>query len=296
MKSPRFASIALAAIFALTSTLALTGCAPAEKVDGKVKIVASTNVWGDVAAAVGGDLVEVTSIIDAVNKDPHSYEATARDQLAVEKSNLVIANGGGYDDFIEKMAEAAGNKQIFRVASAVTAVSWQENEHLWYSVSAVGEAAYGIADTLGSIDSANAATYIANADKFIDGITGIAGVYATVRANTEGYTYFATEPIADWLLKDLGFVNKTPKAFADAIENETDIAPSVMKESLDLINSGTIKYLVINAQTENAQTMQIVNAARDAGVRAVVLTEILPKGIGYVEWMGNNLITLDPAR
>jgi hypothetical protein len=42
--------------------------------------------------------------------------------------------------------------------------------------------------------------------------------------------------------------------------------------------------------------MQIVNAARDAGVRAVVMTEILPAGIGYVEWMGNNLITLDPAK
>lgn len=296
MKNKKFASIAVAAILALVGTLSLTGCAPAEKVDSKMKIVASTNVWGDVAAAVGGDLVEVTSIIDAVNKDPHSYEATARDQLAVEKSNLVIANGGGYDDFIEKMAEAAGNKQIFRVASAVTAVSWQENEHLWYSISAVGEATYGIADTLGAIDSANAETYTANADKFIDGLTGIAGVYATVRANTEGYTYFGTEPIADWLLQDLGFVNKTPKAFSDAIENETDVAPSVMKESLDLIKSGKIKYLVINSQTENGQTKQIVDAARDAGVRAVVLTEILPKGIGYVEWMGNNLITLDPAR
>jgi zinc/manganese transport system substrate-binding protein len=296
MKIKKFSSVAVAAILALVGTLALTGCAPAEKVDGKVKIVASTNVWGDVAAAVGGELVEVTSIIDAVTKDPHSYEATARDQLAVEKANLVIANGGGYDEFIEKMAEAAGNKKIFRVASAVTAVSWQENEHLWYSISAVGEVAYGLADTLGSIDSVNAATYTANADKFLDGLTGIAGVYATIRANTEGYTYFATEPIADWLLKDLGFVNKTPKAFSDAIENETDVAPSVMKESLDLIKSGSIKYLVINSQTENAQTMQIVNAARDAGVRAVVMTEILPAGIGYVEWMGNNLITLDPAK
>lgn len=290
MKTLKLASIALAAL------IALTGCAPAEKIDGKVKIVASTNIWGDVAAEVGGDLVEVTSIIDSVKKDPHSYEATARDQLAVEKANLVIANGGGYDDFIEKMAEAAGNKKIFRVASAVTAVSWQENEHLWYSVSAVGEAAYGIAETLGALDSANAETYMANADKFVEGLTGVAGIYATVRDNTEGYTYFATEPIADWLLKDLGFINKTPKAFSDAIENETDVAPSVMKESLDLINGGQIKYLVINAQTENAQTEQIVNAAKKAGVRAVVLSEVLPKGIGYVEWMGNNLISLDPSK
>jgi zinc/manganese transport system substrate-binding protein len=163
-------------------------------------------------------------------------------------------------------------------------------------VSAVGEAAYGIAETLGALDSANAETYMANADKFVEGLTGVAGIYATVRANTEGYTYFATEPIADWLLKDLGFTNKTPKAFSDAIENETDVAPSVMKESLDLINGGQIKYLVINAQTENAQTEQIVNAAKKAGVRAVVLSEVLPKGIGYVEWMGNNLISLDPSK
>ena len=290
MKTLKLASIALAAI------LALTGCAPAEKIDGKVKIVASTNVWGDVAKSVGGNLVEVTSIIDNVKKDPHSYEATARDQLAVEKANLVIANGGGYDDFIEKMAEAAGNKKMFRVASAVTAVAWQENEHLWYSISAVGEAAYGIADTLGALDPTNAATYTSNADKFVDGLTGIAAVYDRVRTNTKGYTYFATEPIADWLLQDLGFVNKTPLDFSKAIENETDVAPSVMKESLDLIKSGTIKYLVINPQTQNAQIMQIVNAARDAGVRAVVLSEVMPTGTDYVEWMGQNLITLDPAR
>lgn len=291
MKIVKLISLAFAA------TLALAGCAPAQQpVEGKVKIVASTNVWGDVAKSVGGDLVEVTSIIDDAKKDPHSYEASARDQLAVEKANLVIANGGGYDDFIEKMAEAAGNKQILRVASAVTAVAWQENEHLWYSISAVGEAAYAMADTLSAIDAKNAATYSKNADTYIEGLTGIAAAYGDVRTRTEGFTYFGTEPLAAWLLDDLGFVNKTPAKFSEAIENETDVAPSVMKESLDLIKSGTIKYLVINSQTQNSQVQQIIDAARDAEVRAVVLSEVLPKGTNYVEWMGQNLITLDPAR
>ena len=291
MKIVKLVSLALAA------TLALAGCAPAQQpVEGKVKIVASTNVWGDVAKSVGGDLVEVTSIIDDAKKDPHSYEASARDQLAVEKANLVIANGGGYDDFIEKMAEAAGNKQILRVASAVTAVAWQENEHLWYSISAVGEAAYAMADTLSAIDAKNATTYSKNADTYIEGLTGIAAAYGDVRTRTEGFTYFGTEPLAAWLLDDLGFVNKTPAKFSEAIENETDVAPSVMKESLDLIKSGTIKYLIINSQTQNSQVQQIIDAARDAEVRAVVLSEVLPKGTNYVEWMGQNLITLDPAR
>ena len=282
---------------ALASVLALSGCAsPAEPDSGKFQIVASTNVWGDIAKSVGGDLVEVTSIIDNANKDPHSYEATARDQLAVEKADLVIANGGGYDDFIEKLSEAAGNKNMFRVSSAVTAVAWQENEHLWYSISAVGEVAYALAETLGSLDPNNSAAYLTNADKLVEGLTGIAGVYGEVRKYTEGFTYFGTEPLAAWLLDDLGFINKTPQKFSEAIENETDVAPSVMQESLDLIKSGAIKYLVINSQTQNAQVQMIIDAARDAGVRAVVLSEVLPEGTNYVEWMGNNLITLDPSK
>lgn len=282
---------------ALTAVLALSGCAsPSEPVSGKFQIVASTNVWGDIAKTVGGDLVEVTSIIDDANKDPHSYEATARDQLAVEKADLIIANGGGYDDFIEKLSEAAGNKSMFRVSSAVTAVAWQENEHLWYSISAVGEATYALAETLGALDPNNSATYLTNADQLVEGLTGVAAMYGEVRKLTEGYTYFGTEPLAVWLMEDLGFVNKTPDEFAEAIENETDVPPSAMKESLDLINSGKIKYLVINAQTQNSQVQQIVDAARDAGVRAVMLSEVLPKGTPYVEWMGDNLISLDPSK
>ena len=282
---------------ALASVLALSGCAsPAEPDSGKFQIVASTNVWGDIAKSVGGDLVEVTSIIDNANKDPHSYEATARDQLAVEKADLVIANGGGYDDFIEKLSEAAGNKSMFRVSSAVTAVAWQENEHLWYSISAVGEVAYALAETLGSLDPNNSAAYLTNADKLVEGLTGVAGVYGEVRKYTEGFTYFGTEPLAAWLMQDLGFVNKTPAEFSEAIENETDVPPSVMKESLDLIKNGEIKYLVINAQTENSQVQMIIDAASEAGVRAVVLSEVLPEGTNYVEWMGNNLITLDPSK
>jgi zinc/manganese transport system substrate-binding protein len=282
---------------ALIAVLALSGCAsPTEPDSGKFQIVASTNVWGDIAKTVGGDLVEVTSIIDDANKDPHSYEATARDQLAVEKADLIVANGGGYDDFIEKLSEAAGNKSMFRVSSAVTTVAWQENEHLWYSISAVGEATYALAETLGALDPNNSAAYLTNADKLVDGLTGIAAIYGEVRKLTEGKTYFGTEPLAAWLLADLGFVNKTPAEFSEAIENETDVPPSVMKESLDLIKGGKIKYLVINSQTQNSQVQQIVDAARDAGVRAVVLSEVLPKGTPYVEWMGNNLITLDPSK
>lgn len=76
--------------------------------DGTISIVTATNVYGDIASAVGGDDVEVTSIVDSLSQDPHSYEATVQDKLTVSEADLVIENGGGYDPFLERLAEETG--------------------------------------------------------------------------------------------------------------------------------------------------------------------------------------------
>lgn len=113
---------------ATASVLALAGCAgsadpAATSDDGKVQVVASTNVYGDIASAIGGDLVDVQSIITSVAQDPHSYEASARDQLTVSRAGLIIQNGGGYDAFMDAMIETSGTE-----APVITAV---EFSHDW---------------------------------------------------------------------------------------------------------------------------------------------------------------------
>ncbi|MEY4981615.1 MAG: hypothetical protein RL174_953 [Actinomycetota bacterium] len=258
----------------------------------KIQIVASTNIWGSVASSVGGDLVQVTSIIDTASQDPHSYEASARDQLAFKQADLVITNGGGYDDFAAKLAESATDADKITIADIADAT---KNEHLWYSVSAVGQATYAIADELGKIDGANKETYLANADKFIEGLTGIAAGYGEIQKKAKGKKFFATEPVANLMLSDLGFVDATPAEFSKAIENETDVPPLAMNAALELIGSGKINVVVLNAQTENTQTKQIADKAKSAGVAVVTLSELMPKGMAYIDWMGENLIALDKA-
>ena len=71
-------------------------------------MVASTSVYGDIVSTIGGDKVRVNSIITRTSQDPHSYEATTQDKLAVSKAELVVENGGGYDDFIHKLADDTG--------------------------------------------------------------------------------------------------------------------------------------------------------------------------------------------
>ena len=97
-------------LLAASTALSLAGCAPAsENAESTLPtIVATTNVWADVAQQVAGDNFEVVSLISDPAQDPHSYEASARDQLAVAESSMFIMNGGGYDDFALTLASAAG--------------------------------------------------------------------------------------------------------------------------------------------------------------------------------------------
>ncbi len=116
-------------VLGAVSVLALAGCAGTStstgatgNADGKVTVVASTDVYGSIAEAVGGDFVDVQSIITSPSQDPHEYEASAQDQLTLKNAGLVIENGAGYDAFMESLIEASGT-----TAPVITAVEFNHD-------------------------------------------------------------------------------------------------------------------------------------------------------------------------
>ena len=81
-------------LIAGAAALALSGCATSSasdggSSDGTIRVVASTNVYGSLVEAIGGDDVSVTSILDDPSQDPHSFESSAKTQLAVSKADLL---------------------------------------------------------------------------------------------------------------------------------------------------------------------------------------------------------------
>ena len=104
----------LAAALAASVVAALAGCTPPADpgTDGELRIVASLNVYGDLASTIAGPDAVVTSIIDDPSADPHGFEANPRVQLELAEADLVILNGGGYDDFADEMLEASGNTSL----------------------------------------------------------------------------------------------------------------------------------------------------------------------------------------
>ena len=271
-------------------------CSPAPKPGetGGLSVVASTNVWGDVVNQVGGSLVSVTSFINSPTADPHSYEANARDELAIKKSVLVVANGGGYDDFIDAMVASLPSPPPVLHAYTI-ANTGQGNEHVWYDLPAVRAVADQVAAQLEHIDPAHAATFTANAQAFDAQVANLESQVAAIKQQAAGAGVAITESVPHYLLQEAGLQNLTSPEFSNAIENETDVPPEVLASTLALFSTHQVRALVYNDQTTSSQTQQVMAAAKAAGIPVVAVSETLPSGVGYVEWMQRTITALREA-
>ncbi|MBB5853412.1 zinc/manganese transport system substrate-binding protein [Amycolatopsis umgeniensis] len=258
----------------------------------KIKVVASTDVWGSVVTAVGGDKVEVTSIIHDPSADPHSYETTASDAIAAKNAKLTLSNGGGYDEFFSKLADqAAGAQKLVAVDIAATG---NENEHVWYSLPGVEKIADQVAAKLGEIQPASKDVFTANATAFKgktqELLTKVSGLGAS------GGKVVATEPVAHYLLDSAKVTDATPPAFAEAVEAEQDVPAAALNQVKQLISGKQVKALVNNAQTTTPVTQQVVGDAKSAGIAVVDVTETLPQGVtDYIAWMTKSVDALAGA-
>src|SRR5213083_589463 len=157
------------AVLAALALLATAGCgsdAGASAADGKISVVASTNVWGSVAAAVGGDRVRVRSLINDASADPHAHPDQPQDATELAGADLAVYNGGGYDDFFTKLVDATGTDARRIDAFALSGYRDGENEHVFYDFETVRKVANKIAADLGAVDPSQKQRFTANAKTF----------------------------------------------------------------------------------------------------------------------------------
>ena len=290
----------------LISVLALTGCATTaapgtaleSAASGRIPVVAATNVWGDIVGLVGGAQVSVTSIIDDPNKDPHEYESDARAQLAVSRAHLIVENGGGYDDFLGRLAKGSSAAVI-----DVADVSGRNqhpavgdfNEHLWYDYPTVGKLVTAVQQRLTRLAPAHRAVFAANGAAVQRRLSALEAKEAAIKRSAAGKGAAITEPVPLYMLSAAGLVNRTPPAFSRAIEDGTDVAPLVLQQQLALFSAHRVALLAYNEQTTGPTTDQVLAAAKSAAVPVIGVRETLPAHQGYFAWMNSDLDAVQKA-
>lgn len=290
---------AFAAVLALAPLLSACSL-PRTASDGRVQVVTSTDVYADIVRAVGGSAVDVTAFIDNPAQDPHSFQASARDQLAVARADVIVENGGGYDDFMDRMRRASAKPGS--VTLDVVALSGHRagpgsdvNEHVWYDVAAVGRFVARLSAVLAARRPALAARLHRDEARYQRRLRGLRRTEADLRARYAGTPVAVTEPLPDYLLSACGLKNRTPQAFSAAIEAGTDVSASTLAATLRLFEAHGVRAVVYNEQTTGIETTRVLAAAAANDIPAVPVAETLPAGATYLSWMRRNLAALRRA-
>ena len=283
------------ALLVTASVAACSSSGDAGASGAAVRIVAAENFWGDIAKQVGGGHVSVRSIIIDPTADPHLYESDPRDAAAVGKADLVVKNGLGYDDFMDRLLHvtSSSHRQVVTAADAIGITASGANPHIWYDVPRVHLVAAAIEQQLVALDPPDAGDYQHNLSTFSASLQPILATLGSIKRRHPGAPVSYTEPVPAYLLSAAGLTVKTPSGFAKAIEDGTDPSPADRSAMTALFTQQSVRALLYNSQAASSVTKHVQEVARQSLVPAVAVTETLPSGErSYQSWQQDQAMAL----
>jgi manganese/iron transport system substrate-binding protein len=146
--------------------------------DGRIRVVATTTVFADLVIQVGGDRVAVTSLVPK-GGEVHTFDPSPGDVARLAEADLIVANGLGLDDWVVELARDAGTAaELVVLANVVSGSDYildgdRPNPHLWLDPALAGAYAGAIAERLGGLDPAAAATFDASAAAYGTRLEGL---------------------------------------------------------------------------------------------------------------------------
>jgi ABC-type Zn uptake system ZnuABC Zn-binding protein ZnuA len=142
------------------------------ELDGrKLNVVATTNIIGDVVTNIGGDAIELTVLLGP-NQDPHSYEATPGDLIALEEADIIFSNGWDLEERLaEQIEDTFGDKSVL-ISAEIEPRDFDETHddhshenadpHVWFDIDNVAQWAINTESVLSQLNPDNAAIYASN--------------------------------------------------------------------------------------------------------------------------------------
>jgi len=258
-------------------------------------VVAAESPWGSVAQAIGGDAVQVTSVLSDPGIDPHSYVPSAVVAGEVAEADVVIENGLGYDSFMDRLlGTGAAHGRISLTVASVLGVSGSDaNPHLWYWLQRVPKVAAAIATSFEHADPARTSKYQRNLAAFLVSMQPLLSTTASIAATSGGEEVAQTERVAGYLLEESGLHVVSPASFASAIEDGRDPSAGDSATMDQLMRSSRVRALVVNTATESKVTSRLQTEAMRAGIGIVQMSELVtPVHATYVEWQSAQLAQL----
>ena len=223
--------IMMAALFA--------GCgndAPKEQASKKIQVVTSFNAMAEFTKAIGGDKVEVSTIIpDGV--EPHDFELKPENMKQLATAQVFVYNGFGMEPWAQQAIEAAKNDKLVTVVATkgVEAIKntdpeeikehGAEDPHAWLSLKDAKIEVKNIKDALVKADPANKDYYEKNYTEYVGKLDAMIKKYEEQFAKAPHKNFVTGHAAFAYLSRDFGLEqNSVEDVFAEGEPNAAQLA------------------------------------------------------------------------
>jgi zinc/manganese transport system substrate-binding protein len=291
--------IALLASAMLMAACGSGGTSPSAAGSGgaTLQVIGTENFYADLLSQIGGTRVHATSFLNDPNADPHEFETSPQDAALVADADLIIVNGLGYDDFMQKLISASTKpSRVVLDVQQLLEVPDDVNVHVWYDPATMPKLAAAVTMALSTIDPGGASYFAIQEQAYLAALKPISDKIAEMKAKYSGTPIAFTEDVAGYLTDQMGFVVKTPVGFMKAVEEGTDPAPADVAGERDLFTGKAVKVLLYNSQVTSPTTQEIHDLAAQQGIPIVGVAETIPPSFQtYQDWQLAQLNDLEQA-
>ena len=281
--------------FALGLLLALACGQSARAADAKLAVVAAENFYGDIARQIGGERVDVVSILNNPDQDPHLFETTPGVVRQIADARIVIANGADYDPWMDKLlAVAPRPRRAVIIAADLVHRKAGDNPHLWYDPATMPAVAKALAAALSAADAAGKEAYAARLATFLASLKPLNEKIDAIRAKYAGAQVTASEPVFGYMASALKLKMRNER-FQLAIQNDTEPSARDVATFEQDLKTQKVRVMFYNKQASNKLVQRLVVLAGTAKIPVVGITETIPAGLSFQEWMLGQLGDTDRA-
>ena len=238
-----------------------------------IEVVASVNQWGSLAEQIGGVHVKVTSVLSSTDVNAHDFEPKTDDIDKLQQAQVVVSNGAGYDTWATKNL----SKTMVSVSAAqmVGAVEG-DNPHLWFSSDARNAMAKELADTYSRIMPAQKKYFNNKLTAWNRREKKIEKDMKAFSDSHKNVSYAATEPVAYYLLSDMGFTDNTPEGYLQSSSTNSEPTPTDLQEFQELLEKHKVEVLINDTQSTSDATNTLTGIAYKSDVPVLDISEQMP--------------------
>ncbi|CCV64139.1 Metal ion ABC transporter, periplasmic zinc-binding protein [Alteracholeplasma palmae J233] len=277
-------------IITLVSTLILFGCQGRSGytyVEGKVNIVATTTMLGDLARQIGQDKVSVVNLMP-VGVDPHLYQAKASDTNALRKSDFILYNGLHLEGkMVDILDGFKGKKTYVNVGEELEKANaplleWDggddKDPHVWFDVENWIVAAKALGRELALHDKTNEAFYKESTEAYILKLSELhTWIKQRVSELKEEQRVLATAHDAfAYFARAYGFEVES----IQGISTDSEASTADITRLVDTVINKNIKAVFIESSVPRKTIDSVISAAKSRGHQLVIGGELYSDSLG----------------